>query len=168
MHGSCEDRLHWSIDCLTAFGVRCGRGRAWQCQSRAIRRIIRNSTTMPASPVAAASARPQTCASPGPRYFASIPTPRKQLDGNRLVQPFQRTMKGASAGQPRRALAVGVVASAAKGGGGEVLVVGSSGQTAARVVVELCKSGYKVTAGALRGISGGWQQQQLYFCFWTP
>lgn len=33
-------------------------------------------------------------------------------------------------------------------GGGEALVIGSSGQTAARVIVQLLRAGFKVTAGA--------------------
>jgi hypothetical protein len=50
----------------------------------------------------------------------------------------------------RRQAAGSVVAKA----GGEVLVVGSSGQTAARVVINLLRAGFKVTAGE-RGRAAG-------------
>ncbi len=67
-----------------------------------------------------------------------VATQKQALSGRNGIS--QRRARAAAA----RRLTAATVAKA----GGDVLVVGSSGQTAARVVVSLLRTGFKVTAGA--------------------
>ena len=94
-----------------------------------------------------ARARQQPCAA---ATLARSPAIRRQQAGRTVM--VQRRLSARAA---KRQGAVSVVAKA----GGEVLVVGSSGQTAARVVVNLLKAGFKVTAGALHCIALHWALQ---------
>ncbi|PRW57034.1 TIC chloroplastic [Chlorella sorokiniana] len=70
---------------------------------------------------------------------ARVATQKQAVSGGQGIA--QRRARAAAAG---RRLAAATVAAKA---GGDVLVVGSSGQTAARVVVSLLRTGFKVTAG---------------------
>lgn len=94
------------------------------------------SRALTAPRLASAPQRQQAGAAPQPR----VVTQKQALSGRTGIA--QRRAR-AAAGRRQAA----VVARA----GGDVLVVGSSGQTAARVVVSLLRSGFKVTAGA-RGV----------------
>lgn len=76
---------------------------------------------------------------------ARVATQKQALSGRNGIS--QRRARAAAA----RRLTAATVAKA----GGDVLVVGSSGQTAARVVVSLLRTGFKVTAGAGRGGGAG-------------
>ena len=91
----------------------------------------------------AAGARPAVAARPAARA-AAFATQKHSVAGPAAIARAFGAARPAAARQQRRAAAGGVVARA----GGDVLVVGSSGQTAARVVVNLLKAGFKVTAGA--------------------
>lgn len=80
------------------------------------------------------------------------PRARQQPAGARLATQKQALAPSGNVIAQRRGLrAAGRVAVAAGSvvarAGGDVLVVGSSGQTAARVVVSLLRTGFKVTAG---------------------
>lgn len=100
-----------------------------------------------------AGARPAVLSRPAavpPR--AAFATQKQSLAGSAAIARAFGAARPAAGRQQRRAAAGGVVARA----GGDVLVVGSSGQTAARVVINLLKGGFKVTAGAwVKGRQGG-------------
>lgn len=89
-----------------------------------------------AAPRASAKAQPAAPAQLGGQ------TAQKQWVRNALAQ--RRGIAQRRTGAARSASAARVVARA----GGEALVIGSSGQTAARVIVQLLRAGFKVTAGA--------------------
>lgn len=88
-----------------------------------------------AAPRAAAKAQPAAAARLGG------PISQKQWLRNALAQ---RRGIAQRRGAASRSSSARVVAR----GGGEALVIGSSGQTAARVIVQLLRAGFKVTAGA--------------------
>lgn len=69
---------------------------------------------------------------------------QKQSVARNAAAIARRPGAARAAAASRQRVAVGGVFAKA---GGDVLVVGSSGQTAARVVVNLLRSGFKVTAG---------------------
>ena len=114
---------------------------------------------------------PTTCRAQGAPLAPSQPARQRQQRqgvaassqaGRSLIQKPQHASRSVMAQRrlaARRQAAGSVVAKA----GGEALVVGSSGQTAARVVVNLLRAGFKVTAGeqwrAAGGEAAGWGWQ---------
>lgn len=87
-----------------------------------------------AAPRLAGPQRQQAAAASQPR----IASQKQALSGANVI--VQRPARAAAAAGRRAAATVAKA-------GGDVLVVGSSGQTAARVVVSLLRTGFKVTAG---------------------
>lgn len=98
--------------------------------------------------VLAPAGRPHRAAGP---VAASLARPAAHKQGSRNALAQRRGIaarSGVSGGARSRSAQLRVVAKA----GGEVLVVGSSGQTAARIVVNLLRAGFKVTAGEDRDL----------------
>ena len=105
-----------------------------------------------AAPRLAGPQRQQAAAASQPR----VATQKQAVSGGQGIA--QRRARAAAAG---RRLAAATVAKA----GGDVLVVGSSGQTAARVVINLLRTGFKVTAGAeRRSRRRGWDRAVCFAC----